>query len=254
MRTPSAAALLLVAVAAFPAAGQLTADEVVCQQAASRELRVFVQKKIRCLVACDRKALRDKVPATECLSPFAGDTRACVDKAATKALTKMATGCADDCPECYADGDCGPHAAAILAEASGAVDFVVPLVRCNDAGSPDGLTKTEAKVRQQTALVVGKFINTYERCLGRCRKREAVGKAEAGSCTALEETDAKTVECLTKVVVKALDFLEDPELDAPECLEPELSFAAVTASGHIGDFDPRLFCASPGGAFLDDAD
>jgi hypothetical protein len=45
--------------------------------------------------------------------------------------------------------------------------------------------------------------------------------------------------------------LEDPELDAPECLTPELSFALPIAAGLIEEFDPLIFCASPGAAFVD---
>ena len=44
---------------------------------------------------------------------------------------------------------------------------------------------------------------------------------------------------------------EDPELDAPECLVPALEFALPIAQGIIQDFDPRIFCGSPSGAFVE---
>ena len=51
--------------------------------------------------------------------------------------------------------------------------------------------------------------------------------------------------------MKALDFVEDPELDVPECLAPDLTFALPIASGLIDDFDPVIFCGSPSGAFVE---
>ena len=128
---------------------------------------------------------------------------------------------------------------------------MVPFVRCDDAASPDGLTTTEAKVRQKVALAVGKFVASSEKCVAKCRKAEAAGKVPAGACVYLVGSDPKTTECLIKVGDKALDLLEDPELDAPECLAPSLSFALPIAQGIIEDFDPRIFCASTSGAFVD---
>jgi hypothetical protein len=133
---------------------------------------------------------------------------------------------------------------------AGEIDGVAPLVRCDDAASPDGLTTTEAKVRQKVALAVGKFVASSEKCVAKCRKAEAAGKVPAGACVYLVGSDPKTTECLIKVGDKALDLLGDPELDAPECLAPELEFALPIAQGIIEDFDPRIFCASPSGAFI----
>jgi len=56
-------------------------------------------------------------------------------------------------------------------------------------------------------------------------RRQAAGKIVAGACTSGAETDQKTIDCLVKAALKALDFVEDPELDSPECLAPELPFA-----------------------------
>ncbi len=241
---------LTLAVVAAPAWAQLTEDEHACQQAAAKQSATFLGKKIKCLIACDKRALKGKVPAGDCLPPFAGTTLECVDKAEAKALGGMAKTCAVDCPECYAGGDCGAQATALIAGIEAEVDFVAPFVRCDDAASPDGLTKDEAKVRQKVAGVVGKFVVDSEKCLAKCRKAEANGKVAPDSCIYLAETDQKTIDCLVKAAVKGLDFLEDPELDAPECLAPELSFALPVASGLLAEFDPLLFCGSPSPAFV----
>jgi len=241
-------ALLLVTAAAR---GQLSKDELACQQAASKQAGTFLAKKIKCLVACDKQALKGKTAAADCVPPFGGTALECVTKTGTKALAAIAKACADACPACYAGGDCAARASALLAAIEERIDVVAPLVRCDDAASPDGLTKAEAKARQQVALVVGKFVTSSEKCLAKCRKAEGAGKLPPDVCVYGAESDATTIECLIKAATKAFDVLEDPELDAPECLAPELSFALPIASGLIEEFDPLIFCASPGSAFVD---
>ena len=244
------AATTVLTLAASPVPAQLTKEERVCQQAAAKQCPTFLGKKIKCLVGCDKQALKGKVPAADCLPPFGGKTLACVTTAATKALAGIAEKCADDCPECYAGGDCSTHASMLLAGIEAHVDLVAPLVGCDDAASPDGLTKNEAKVRQKVALVVGTFVAATEKCLAKCRKAEGEGKVAPGSCDYGAETDTKTIECLIKAGNKALDVVEDPELDAPECLAPELSFTLPIAAGLIEEFDPAIFCGSPSPAFV----
>src|SRR5262245_12748012 len=227
MKHARLAALAFAAVA--PAWAQLGDDEHVCQQAASKQSGTFAGKPIKCLVACDKQALKGKVPAGDCLPPYDGTTLACVETARTKARDGIAKKCALDCPECYAGGDCATYAAALTADVAGEIDFVAPFVRCDDGASPDGLTTTEGKVRQKVALAVGKFVAASEKCVAKCRKAEAAHKVPAGACVYLVGSDPKTTECLIKVGDKALDLLEDPELDAPECLSPSLSFALPIA-------------------------
>ena len=60
----------------------------------------------------------------------------------------------------------------------------------------------------------------------------------------------KTVACRSSGD-KALDYVEDPDLDAPECLAPNLTFALPQVSGLIDQFDPLVFCGSPSAAFVD---
>lgn len=243
-------AAVLVVLTGAPLQAQLSKDEHACQQAAAKQSATFLGKRIKCLVTCDKRALKGKVPAGDCLPPFAGATRECLDTAEAKALEGVAKKCAADCPECYTGGNCAAHAAGLAAAIEAEVDFVVPLVRCDDATSPDGLTKDEAKVRQKVALVVGKFVTDSEKCLAKCRKAEADGKLPAGSCVYPADTVEKTFDCLLKVAFKAFDVLEDPDLDAPECLAPELGFALPVASGLLEEFDPLLFCGSPSPAFV----
>jgi hypothetical protein len=251
MAARSVIAVTLVVLVGGSARAQLTPAEHACEQEASKQSGTFVAKKIKCLVACDKQALKGKVDVADCLAPFGGTTRDCVSKAEAKLTGGIAKKCALDCPECYADGDCDAAATALAAGIEADIDFVVPVVRCDDAASPDGLTKDEAKARQKVALAVGKFLASTEKCLAKCRKAAAAGKIPATACVYGAETDQKTIDCLIKVAIKALDVVEDPELDAPECLAPDLTFALPIASGFVGDFDAILFCGSPGGAFVD---
>jgi hypothetical protein len=234
-----------------PAWAQLSDEEHACQQAASKQSGTLAAKTIKCLVACDKQALKGKVPGGDCVPPFGGATLACVEGARTKVLDGIAKKCTLDCPECYEFGDCVAHAAALANDVGAEIAFVAPFVRCDDGASPDGLTTTEAKVRQKVALAVGKFAASSEKCIAKCRKAEAAGKVPAGSCVYLAQTDSKTTECLIKVGDKALDLLEDPELDAPECLAPSLSFALPITQGLLEEFDSRIFCSSPSGSFVD---
>ena len=244
------AVLTLVLVSA-PAWGQLTENEQVCQQAVAKQAASFADKKIKCLIMCDKRALKGKAPNAECTPPYSGKTLDCVTKAESKAQEAVVKPCAPDCPECYADGDCTAFMSSVVSSIEAAVDGVVPLVRCDDSTSPDGLTKGEATVRQKVALTIGKFVSGSEKCLAKCRKGEAGGKIPAGSCEYVNVTDSKTIDCLIKTGAKALDYVEDPDLDAPECLEPELTFALPSASGLIEQSDPLIFCGSPSGAFVD---
>src|SRR5262245_14280120 len=192
------AAFTLVAVTAAPALGQLTKDEQACQQEASKQTATFLGKKIKCLVACDKRALKGKALGTDCLPPFGGQALECVGTAEAKARGSVAKKCALDCPECYAGGDCGAHAAALIGGVEAHVDAVIPIVRCDDSASPDGLTKNEAKVRQKVAVVVSSFLGSSEKCLAKCRKQEAAGTVVAGGCDSGAETDQKTIDCLVK--------------------------------------------------------
>ncbi len=227
-----------------------TKTESACQQQAARQLGTAALKRIKCLVACDKQALKGKVPATDCLPPYAGKTQVCVDTVIAKADLAIAKKCDLDCPECWSGGDCEAHVPTLLSLVETTVDGVVPLVRCDDAMSDDGLTKTEAKARQKIAVAIGAYTLGTEKCLATCRAGQASGKIPAGACDGLGTTDPKGLACLIKVANKAFDALENPELDTPECLAGDLPFALPVLSGIIDDLDPDLFCASPSGAFV----
>lgn len=246
--------LALVLLVAAVASAAPTREEAACQQQAARQLGTAAQKRIKCLVACDKQALKGKVPETNCLPPYAGPTRTCVDTVIAKAELAIAKKCDVDCPECWAGGDCDAHVPSLLSVVEATVDGVVPLVRCDDGASPDGLTKSETKARQKVAGVVGTYTLGTEKCLATCRAGEAAGKIPAGACAGLATTDPKGLACLIKVANKAFDALEDPKLDVPECLEDDLGFALPYLSAIIDELDPQLFCASPSGAFVGQKD
>jgi hypothetical protein len=251
MTTRPVAALLVFLAGVAVAAP--TKEEAACQQQAARQLGTAALKRIKCLVACDKQSLKGKVPAANCLPPYAGATRTCVDTVIEKARIAIAKKCDLDCPECWSGGDCGTHVPGLLSLVESTIDGVVPLVVCDDSASPDGLSKAEAKGRQKAAVIVGVYTLGTEKCLATCRAGEASGKIPAGSCDGLETSDPKGLACLIKVADKAFVALESPKLDRPECLADELDFALPYLSGIIDDLDPELFCASPSGAFLQNA-
>ncbi len=227
-----------------------TKEEAACQQQAARQLGTAALKRIKCLVACDKQALKGKVPGTNCLPPYADATKRCVDTVIAKAQIAIDKKCDVDCPECWSGGDCAAHVPSLLSLVEATIDGVVPLVVCDDTASPDGLTKAEAKGRQKAAVTVGVYTLGTEKCLATCRAGEAAGKIPAGSCDGLETTDPKALACLIKVADKAFAALESPKLDRPECVASELDFALPYLSGIIDELDPELFCASPSGAFV----
>jgi hypothetical protein len=83
----------------------------------------------------------------------------------------------------------------------------------------------------------------YGKCLATCRKRELEGAVPAGVCAAGAESDPKTIDCIVNVAEKPLALVEDPAIDAPECLEPLLSIAVTYLASVVADFDVLLYCA-----------
>jgi hypothetical protein len=227
-----------------------TKNEAACQQQAARQLGTAALKRIKCLVACDKQALKGKVPEANCLPPYAGPTRTCVDTVVAKAAVAIDKKCDVDCPECWSGGDCDEHVPGLLSFVETTLDDVVPFVRCDDAMSTDGLTKAEAKARQKIATTIGTYTLGTEKCLATCRAGQSAGKIPAGACDGLGTTDPKGLACLIKVGDKTFDALNDPKLDLPECLEDVAQIALPYVSGIIDELDPELFCASPSGAFL----
>jgi hypothetical protein len=244
-------AVIAIVAASAPSRAQLTEGEHDCQQAVVKQGASFLDKKIKCLVACDKRSLKGKATDAECTPPYAGKTLECVSKVEQKAIGAIVKACDPDCPRCYANGNCSAFAASLIGTAEAEVDSVAPVVRCDDSGSADGLTKSEAMVREKVAITISKFVVSTEKCLAKCRKGQADGKIPPGACSYGSETDTKTIDCLIKAGGKALDYVEDPGLDAPECLEPNLTFALPQVSGLLEELDPVLFCGSPSGAFVD---
>ena len=252
MKSARLAALAFAAVA--PAWAQLGGDEHACQQAASKQSGALVGKRIKCLVACDKQALKGKAPAIDCLPPFGGTTLACVDTARTKALDGIAKRCARLPGVLRGRRLRDVRRPTLIADVrAGEIDVVAPFVRCDDGASPDGLTTTrgegppEGRARRRQSSCA-----SSEKCVAKCRKAEAAGKVPAGACVHLVGSDPKTIECLIKVGDKALDLLADPELRRAGMPGARHStFALPIAQGIIQDFDPRIFCGSPSGAFVE---
>jgi hypothetical protein len=136
----SLVAVVLLAVASASAWAQLTEGEHDCQQTVVKQGAGFLDKKVKCLVACDKRSLKGKTMDGECEAPYAGKTLECVTKVEAKTLGIIVKQCGADCPRCYAGGNCTAFTNTLLAAVEAEVDIVVPLVRCDDSASADGLT------------------------------------------------------------------------------------------------------------------
>jgi hypothetical protein len=229
---------------------EVTDDEVKCQQGASLGLAKFVKKKWQCIARCERKAREGVIDASECVPPYSGDTANCVTNVAEpKATNLISARCERDCPECYASGDCSAFASTQVGNLEAEVDVLKGLVYCDDSGSPDGLSREEARCQDAVATHLRNFAFKKIRCLRKCRKDEHKGKT-TGSCDPVALGDAKATRCVDREETRAA-FLIDKK-----CTAPRGEFAECHANGglttgaawvtlveqDVDALDPDLFC------------
>lgn len=253
----AAAATLVLAAGLATASAQVTDDEAKCQQGASLAVGKFVTEKAKCLIKCEQGERKGLNQASDCEPPYAGTTLACVQLAESKSESLEVSKCAKDCPECYTGGDCTADASARVANTETQVDVLRLLVFCDDSGSPDGLTKGEAKCADTVAKTLSNFAKKKLLCLSKCRKDEHKGKVPVGSCTP-PPSDMKASACIAKEIGKAGTLIDkqceasvNPKAEKPEC------YGTQTGSGWAGlvetaidNGDAGLYCGSPSGAFL----
>jgi hypothetical protein len=243
--------------------GVLTADEAKCQQTTGFELGKLAFKAARSIAACDKSLQKGSVPAADCVPPYGGKTAADIASNEDKAASKIRKKCSDPeakgkdaCPECAPYGGaaqtCAANADAQVAAVLGTVDALVPLVNCDDAASPDGLTPAEATCRQTMAKSGGKFAFKDANCLKKCRADIQSGKAAAGSCTLLPDgsiasPNSKVANCRSKEEGKLIDQLDAKCADPPECVAvnfggfPQAFVDAIKSE--VAGFDPSTYCA-----------
>jgi hypothetical protein len=238
-------AVLAVLAATLPAfAGEvplLTDDERACQQSTGKALGKLQSSLIKCLVKCDKGAVRGKNPDSDCTPPYGGATVDCLAKADAKATTAPVKKCTADCPDCYDGGDCTGYHELLRTLVAGAVNAGVPEIACDDSGSADGLTTPERACRQAVALQAAKAATKAVKCFGKCRMREASGKIPPGSCLPASLTDLETEACLDAALGKCVEKAEKKCPDPPECLG-DVFFPCWGPIGVVSGFDALVFC------------
>jgi hypothetical protein len=242
------------------ASAQATDDESKCQIGTSLAIGKFITDKAKCLIKCEQGARKALNPPTDCTPPYGGATSDCVQRAETKAEGLEQSKCAKDCPECYSGGDCTADSIARVADAETQVDGLRLLVYCDDSGSGDGLNAAEAKCADTVAKTLSNFGKKKLNCYAKCRKGEHKGTTPAGACTPTA-TDPKTVECIGKEESKAEVLIDkkcessvSPKGDKPECFGTSTgqTWAGLVETA-VDNGQADLYCASPSGAFVDDA-
>jgi hypothetical protein len=221
-------ALLALGHSAFALLEPLSKTEVTCQSTTAKALGKYGKARTSCVAKCQKKTPL----STDCTAPFANKTLECVQKADTKLAGLLAKKCQSDgtdedsCPECYEElhGTCAGFDTAVTTDTITLTDALTSLVFCDDTGSPDGLTKAEAKCQAGLVSAVANFVSGTSACVTKCLKNERKGKTD-GTCNPQAliglNGDTKTLECLFKAFAKLSKSetkCEPPNGDAPDCL------------------------------------
>ena len=206
----------------------LTKAEIGCQGAFNKGLPAYGKARAGCVAKCQKKTPL----SADCTAPFGGKTLECVQKADAKLASLLAKKCTsggndeDTCPECYEalGGTCSAFGNEVTIRSIAITDDINTTVFCNDSGSPDGLTKLEAKCQKTLVSAFASFVSSATKCVTGCLKNERKGKTD-GSCNpaALENLngDSKAGACLFKAFFKLLLATEKcnpPKGETPECL------------------------------------
>jgi hypothetical protein len=226
---PAAVVVLFVSptpVRALPEA--LTKTEIGCQASVNKALPAYGKARTACVAGCQKKTPL----SSDCTVPFGGKTLECVQKADAKLAAALAKKCTSDgsdddsCPECWEQlsGSCAAFGNAVTAKSIALTDDITSTVFCNDSGSPDGLSKAEAKCQKALVGGMAAFVAGATKCATACLKNERKGKTD-GTCNPAGflflSGDSKTVACLFKPffkLTKAEEKCSAPAGDAPECL------------------------------------
>jgi hypothetical protein len=215
----------------------LTKAEVGCQTAVNKALPAYGKARTGCIAKCQKKTPN----SSDCSTPFGGKTLECVQKADAKLAGIFAKKCPtagtdeDACPECYEElsGACPAFGGFVTAKSIALTDGIASVAFCNDSGSPDGLTKAEAKCQSATAAGYQKFVASATKCETSCLKAERKGKTD-GTCNPeallFLSGDSKTVTCLFKAFANLSKATAKcaPPGDFPECMAGETLFTDVT--------------------------
>jgi hypothetical protein len=225
--------------------------ELQCQIGTSQAVGKFIRAKTQCIDNCQKNAFANG-ETPDCSPPYdSGPLQGCVSAAEGQAGGDMQSTCAQDCPECYAGGDCQVDSDTRVADAEAHVDAFAAEAFCDDSASTDALTLSEFKCQRTVRKVVAHFAATKLKCFAKCRKAEVGGKIPPGSCTQ-PVSDAKTQECISRAEVKSAFLIDkkcesgvNPSADKPECAPYDSRTGAAWVAAEEAAVDaiaPSLFC------------
>jgi hypothetical protein len=226
-------------------ANEVTREEWRCQTAFGRSVTDLGLATADCLAECWSR------PSSGCSVSFADvATRDCLDRALAAAEARTVDACAGSaCPECYDpnsfDG-CRNHTRSVFNEARSFTDSAVGLLYCNDAGSPDGLTRPEAQCQSGLLRTGGRFTEAAARCFAKCNKQARKGRIEVEACdsAALDTPglDPGTQACVDRARARLLSGCEALCSDPPDCFTLSCSTVLFGATQQLTDLAPQVFC------------
>jgi hypothetical protein len=228
-----------------------SAGELRCQIGTSETVGEFIRSKAQCIENCRKSAFANG-ESPDCSPPYdSAPLQGCVTASEGQAGGEMQSACAQDCPECYAGGDCSVDSATRVTDAEAHVDALAAEAFCDDTASTDGLTLSEFKCQRTVRKVVTHFAAAKLKCFAKCRKGEIGGKLQDGSCSQ-PVSDTKTQECISRAEVKTAFLINkkcesaiNPSADKPECAPYDSRVGAdwVAAEEAVVDaMAPSLFC------------
>ncbi len=224
---------------------QVTREEWRCQTALARSVTDLGLATADCLAECRSG------PSFGCSVNFADvATHDCLDRALAAAEARTVDACAGSaCPECYGpnsfDG-CRSHTRSVFNEARSFTDSAVGLLYCNDAGSPDGLTRREARCQSGLLRTAGRFTDAASRCFAKCNKQARKGRIAVEACDSARldtpELAPGTQACVDRARAKLLSGCEALCSDPPECFTLSCATVLFGATQQLADLEPQVFC------------
>jgi hypothetical protein len=209
---------------ATPATAELTYEEGVCETKAALAAWKYYGTKTGCLVSCQRSVRAGSTDPSECVPPFeSSPTFGCIQGKQGRTNGRICSSCNPDAPECYPADICSETASAITDYMDLVLDGgFMPLIYCDESGSPDGLTYLEGKCQDSIAKYIAKAAYSRAKCFAKCRLYELKGVLAPGTCTPPVPGDPYIAACLAKVALATAPRIDRycgaPYGDAPECL------------------------------------
>lgn len=245
--TRSGSMVIGMVVALFGAAGgqespdQLTRAEYTCRATVARQSVEYGDAVASCIAEC--KSNRSRVCDDLYPDP---QTAACLDVARSRAASHILRQCGGfACPDCYGQA-CDTFAAGRFAQMQSYTTQIVDQVYCNDAFSPDGLSRAEAKCQKGSVQAGQRLGVALGRCLDRCERDARTGRADHASCQpARLDTpgfDRRTQGCVDRARARFGSGCESKCADRPECDYLGCSAIGAFIEGGTLDVSGDAYC------------